>query len=170
VRDAFPEARDRAPLRVVCVGNAFRGDDAAGLEVAKLLQGTLPRCAEVLEHEGEPSALIDSWEGAEALWLVDAVSSGAEGGAVSRLEVGEQPLPAGLFRASTHHLGLADAIELARVLGRLPARTVVYGIEGTRFEAGGGLTPKVAAALPGVAAAVRAEVCGQASAEPSRRV
>ncbi len=163
VRDPLPEARDRAPLRVVCVGNAFRGDDALGLEVAKLLHGTLPACAEVLEREGEPSALIDSWEGAEALWLVDAVSSGAQGGAVSRFEAGEQELPAGLFRASTHHLGIADAIELARVLGRLPARTVVYGIEGTRFEAGGELTAEVSAALPRVAAAVRAEVAEQAS-------
>ena len=163
VRDSFPEARDRAPLRVVCVGNAFRGDDAAGLEVAKLLHGTLPADAEVLEREGEPTALIDAWEGAEALWLVDTVSSGARGGAVHRLEAGEQELPAGLFRASTHHLGLADAVELARALGRLPPRTVVYGIEGARFEAGHELTPEVAAALPQVALAVQAEVCEHAS-------
>ena len=163
MRDPFPEARDRAPLRVVCVGNAFRGDDAAGLEVAKLLHGTLPASAEVLEREGEPSALIDAWEGAEALWLVDAVSSGAAGGAVHRLEAGAQEVPAGVFRASTHHLGLADAIELARALGRLPGRTVVYGIEGARFEAGEGLTPEVAAALPRVAGAVRAEVAEQAN-------
>ena len=163
VRDPFPQARDRAPLRVVCVGNAFRGDDAAGLEVAKLLRGTLPAGAEVLEREGEPTALIDAWEGAEALWLVDAVSSGAAGGAVHRLEAGEQELPAGLFRASTHHLGLADAVELARALGRLPPRTVVYGIEGARFEAGHELTPEVAAALPQVALAVQAEVAEHAS-------
>jgi hydrogenase maturation protease len=163
VCDPLPEARDRAPLRVVCVGNAFRGDDAAGLEVAKLLRGTLPAGAEVLEREGEPTALIDAWEGAEALWLVDAVSSDAQGGAVHRLEADEQELPAGLFRASTHHLGLADAVELARALGRLPPRTVVYGIEGARFEAGHGLTPEVAAALPQVALAVQAEVAEHAS-------
>ena len=35
VRDPLPEARGRAALRVVCVGNAWRGDDAAGLEVAR---------------------------------------------------------------------------------------------------------------------------------------
>ena len=87
---------------------------------------------------------------------------------MGRREAGEQELAADLFRASTHHLGLADAIELARALGRLPAATVVYGIEGTRFEAGDGLTPEVAAALPRVAAAVRAEVAAHLS-WPSRR-
>jgi hydrogenase maturation protease len=146
------------PLRVICVGNAFRGDDAAGLEVAKRLRGVLPDGAELLEREGEPTALMDSWEGAEAVWLVDAVRSGARSGTVHRLDAGEQELPAGLFRASTHAFGLAEAVELARALGRLPARTVVFGIEGGRFDAGDELSPEVAAAVPGVAEALREEV------------
>jgi hydrogenase maturation protease len=145
-------------LRVICVGNAFRGDDAAGLEVAKQLRGTLPDGAELLEREGEPSGLMDAWEGARAVWLVDAVSSGALSGTVHRVDTGEHELPAGLFRASTHAFGLAEAVELARALGRLPGRTVVFGIEGTRFEAGDELSAEVAAAVPGVAEAVRKEV------------
>jgi hydrogenase maturation protease len=143
---------------VVCLGNAFRGDDGAGLEVAKLLRGTLPDGAEVLECEGEPTGLIDAFEDAEALWLVDAVSSGAPGGTVHRLDAGADELPAGLFRASTHAFGLAEAVELARALGRLPASAVVYGIEGTRFEAGDELSLETAAAVPEVAEAVRKEV------------
>lgn len=143
---------------MICVGNAFRGDDAAALEAAKLLQGRLPDGAEVLEREGEPTALMDAWEGAEAVWLVDAVASGAPSGTVHRVDAGEQELPAGLFRASTHAFGLAEAVELARALGRLPARAVVYGIEGARFEAGDELSPEVAAAVPRVAEALREEV------------
>ena len=42
--------------------------------------------------------------------------------------------------SSTHALGLADAVELARSLGRLPQRVVVYGIEGAAFEFGNGLS------------------------------
>lgn len=142
----------------MCIGNAFRGDDGAGLEVAKLLRGTLSDGAEVLEREGEPTGLIDAFGGAEALWLVDAISSGAQGGTIHRLDAGEQELPAGLFRASTHAFGLAEAVELTRALGWLPARVVVYGIEGTRFEAGNELSPETAAAVPKVAAALREEV------------
>ena len=140
------------------MGNAFRGDDAAGLEVARLLQGTLPPGAQLVEREGEPTALMDAWEGAEGLWLVDAVASGAPAGTVHRLDAGDQELPAGLFRASTHAFGLAEAVELARALGRLPDRTVVFGIEGTRFDAGEELSPEVAAAVTKVAAALREEV------------
>jgi hydrogenase maturation protease len=158
VRDSLPQPRSPAPLRVICVGNAFRGDDSAGLEVAKLLQGTLPEGAEVLERESEPTALMDAWERAEAVWLVDAVSSGAPSGTVHRINAGEEELPAGLFRASTHAFGLAEAVELARALGRLPGHTVVFGIEGARFEAGDELSPEVAAAVPGVAESVREEV------------
>jgi hydrogenase maturation protease len=112
----------------------------------------------VLEREGEPTSLIDSWEGADAVWLVDAVSSGAEPGTVHRLDASEGELPAALFRASTHHFGLAEAVELARAVGRLPRKTIVYGIEGDSFETGETLSPEVEAAAARVADAVREEV------------
>ena len=44
------------------------------------------------------------------------------------------------------------------MLGRLPGRTVVFGIEGGSFEIGDELTPAVAAAIDRTAEAVRAEV------------
>jgi hydrogenase maturation protease len=143
---------------VVCVGNRLRGDDAAGLEVARLLRGTLPGSVEITEGEGEPTGLIDAWDGADALWIVDAVSSGSETGTVHRMDASRRELPPDPFRASTHHMSLAEAVELARALGRLPAQTVVYGIEGGSFGVGEPLTPAVEAAAVAVADAVREEV------------
>ena len=148
----------------MCVGNPWRCDDAAGLKVASLLRGTLPAGVELLEREGEPTALIDAWEGADVLWLVDAVSSGAEPGTLHRLDASEHELPQDLFRRSTHHVGVAEAVELARVLGRLPGRTIVFGIEGASFAIGDTLTPAVAAAIDQTADAVRAEVTACTSA------
>jgi hydrogenase maturation protease len=144
--------------KVVCVGNPWRGDDAVGLEVARRLRGELPEDVELSEREGEPTALLDAWDGADSLWLVDAVSSGAEAGTIHRLDASERELPVELFQASTHHVGLAEAVELARALERLPPTTVVYGIEGGSFELGAELTPAVAVAAERVAAAVREEV------------
>jgi hydrogenase maturation protease len=141
---------------VIGVGNRWRRDDAAGLAVAQLLAGRLP--VQVLEREGEPAGLIDAWNGTDAVWLVDAVASGSPPGTVQRIDVAEQELPPDLFRASTHHLGLAEAVELARALGRLPERIVFYGIEGRSFEAGEGLTPAVEDAVGEVAEAIRKEV------------
>lgn len=143
---------------MICVGNRWRSDDAVGLEVARRLAGTLPAGVELLEREGEPIGLIAAWEGTDAVWLVDAVSSGAAPGTVHRLDASDRELPGEVFRTSTHHVGLAEAVELARALGRLPGRTVVYGIEGGSFDVGDELTPAAAAALDAVAAAVRGEV------------
>jgi hydrogenase maturation protease len=158
MRHALLDAGGRTDLKVVCVGNPWRGDDAVGLGVARRLKGKLPEGVVLVEREGEPTALIDAWEGADSLWLVDAVSSGADAGTIHRLDASERELPAELFRASTHHVGLAEAVELARALERLPPKTVVYGIEGGSFELGAELTPAVAAAAERVAAAVREEV------------
>jgi hydrogenase maturation protease len=158
VRDAFPDARGRASLKVVGIGNAVRADDAVGLAVVRELRGTLPAGVEVLEREGEPTSLIDAWEGADTVWLVDAVSSGATPGTVHRIDAADSPLPAGFGRTSTHHFGLPEAVELARVLGRLPERLIVYGVEGASFDTGDALSPNVAGAVGDVAEAIRTEV------------
>jgi hydrogenase maturation protease len=158
VCDPLPEAGAEKILKVVGFGNDLRGDDGVGLHVARRLRGELPANVEVVEHEGEPTGLMDCWEGADAVWLVDAVVSGAKPGTVRRLDVSESALPARLFRASTHHIGLAETVELARALDRLPLRLVVYGIEGAGFAARRGLGSEVEAAAELVVAAVRREV------------
>jgi hydrogenase maturation protease len=109
-----------------------------------------------------PGETISEWRPEDEVFLVDAVSSGAAPGTVHRIDASERALPAEIFRASTHHLGVPEAVEIARALGPLPARLVVYGIEGASFDAGRGLTPAVAAAADGVAAAMREEVAGSA--------
>jgi hydrogenase maturation protease len=108
--------------------------------------------------EQEPTRLIDAWEDADVAFVVDAVSSGAPAGTVHRYDAAS-PLPAQLFAsASTHALGVADAVELARTLGRLPERTIVYGIEAERFAAGDDVTPAVIEAAAAVAEAILEEV------------
>ncbi|HKB93290.1 MAG TPA: hydrogenase maturation protease [Gaiellaceae bacterium] len=145
---------------VIGVGNELRGDDAAGLVVARLLERKVPDGMKVVCCEGEPVSLLAAWEGHERAVVVDATRSGAEPGTIRRIAAHEGPLPPALGTSSTHLLGLADAVELARALGRLPATTVVYGIEGATFAAGSGLSDPVAAAAERVAAAVLRELNG----------
>jgi hydrogenase maturation protease len=61
-------------------------------------------------------------------------------------------------RVSTHAFGVAEAIELARVLHQLPPVLVIYGVEGATFELGADLSEQVAAAVPQVVAQVRQEL------------
>ena len=94
-----------APV-VICLGNDLRGDDGAGLEVARLLRPLLPAHVALLESDGDPAEIVDAWAGAPLAVVVDAVVSGAPPGTVHH--------QAGLdaragSRPSSHALGLADA-------------------------------------------------------------
>lgn len=143
---------------VVGVGNRLRGDDAVGLEVARLLHDTVPPGVDVLECEGEPVRLLDLWHECARTIVVDAMKSGAEPGTIRRVAAHNGPLPPELHGPSTHLLGLSEAIELARALHRLPEQTIVYAIEGTDFDAGEQLSAPVAAAVFVVAASIRREL------------
>ncbi|MEO8091740.1 MAG: hydrogenase maturation protease [bacterium] len=149
---------------LIGIGNRFRRDDAAGLEVARRLRLAQPPGVTVLEREGEPTSLLEAWSDADEALVVDGVSSGAEPGTLHRFEASEGALPARLFKSSTHALGVAEAVELARELDRLPPRLAVYGIEGENFEAGEGLTPAVQAAVEELVA----ELCEQLGGRDSR--
>jgi hydrogenase maturation protease len=129
---------------VLGIGNAWQGDDAAGLVTARRMRELAPAGVDVRELEGEPVSLVEAWGGADSVFVVDAVRSGGAPGTVHRLDATDEPLPATLSAASTHTLGVGEAIELARALGRLPARIVLYGIEAESIAAGADLTPAVA--------------------------
>lgn len=154
---------------VVGLGAPDRGDDALGPTVAARVAATAAerglRCTRVVEHE-DPTSLLDLLEagiedGPHTLVVVDAVRSARAPGTVLVLEVGDtgqdraaladrvDPGPAG-----THGFGLAGAIELARVLGRLPPRVVVVGVEAQQFDHGAPMSEEIAAALPAAVAAV----------------
>ena len=139
---------------VIGVGNAYRRDDGAGVSVADQLRALVPAEVEVVAYEQEPSRLIDTWTGADLAIVVDAASSGAEPGTVHRFDCATASVPAGTFRSSTHAFGVGDAVEISRALGTLPRRVVVYGIEGSDFDSGVGVTQPVAAACVHVVAGV----------------
>jgi hydrogenase maturation protease len=128
---------------VIGIGNPLRGDDAAGVEVAERLRTRVPDGVEVVACSEEPSRLMDAWEGAEAVVLVDTVSSGAAPGTLHRFDADEGALPARTFRSSTHAIGIAETIELSRALGRLPRSVRVYGVEGADFATGSALDADV---------------------------
>jgi hydrogenase maturation protease len=129
---------------VVGVGNDDRGDDGAGLETPRRLAAVAPEGVDVLVYTGDPLGLLDVWEGVDRLVLIDAVVSGALPGALQRFD------DAAPFRTGTgpssHGVGVADVLALARALGRAPDLVEVWGIEGTTFALGAPLSPAVAAA------------------------
>ncbi|MFC4119869.1 hydrogenase maturation protease [Nonomuraea zeae] len=126
---------------VIGLGNDYRGDDGAGLAVARLLRGMgVP----AVENGGDPAELIEAWTGADVAIVIDAASSGEPPGTV-RCHRALGHLPGG--GASTHALSLADAVTLAGTLGRLPGELIVYTVEGAGFGLGAGMSEPAAAAV-----------------------
>jgi len=132
---------------VVGVGNHFRRDDGAGLQVATWLRDRVPDQVEVLTLTGEPTTLLEVFAGSELVILVDAVATAGAPGLIHRFDASDEPVPGSVFGASTHAFGLGETIELARTLGRLHGKVLVYGIAGEDFDAGEGLSVSVAAAV-----------------------
>ena len=137
-------------ILVIGIGNPARGDDAAGLTVARRIrEAAAPYDVTVVELAGDQLALLDAWTGAREVYVIDAVCSGGTPGTVHRFDAAE-PLTTHFWHCGTHTFSLADVIELARALGRLPARLTGFGIEGATFEPGAPLSPEAEAAVEAV--------------------
>lgn len=136
----------RRPL-VVAVGHPELGDDGAGPAVARRLRELAGEAMRVVEVAGDAGEILAVLEGEDRVTVIDAVTSGAPPGTLLHLD-GTRPLPAGLRApASSHGLGLAEAVALARALGRLPTELMIVGIEGKSFTPGEGLSPAVERAV-----------------------
>jgi hydrogenase maturation protease len=144
---------------VIGIGNPDRGDDAVGLAVARRVRDAAPGDVTVRELDGDQLKLLDVWDGADEVYVVDAVCSGARPGATHRFDA-SGPLGACFAHRGTHTFSLAEVIELARALRRLPARLAGYGIEVATFALGAGLSPEAEAAAGAVAAQILDELTG----------
>jgi hydrogenase maturation protease len=146
------------PAVVLGIGNMERGDDGAGRSVARLVRHMLGERASVVELDGEATTILAALDGAAEAYIVDACVSKAPPGTVHRIDAAAAPLPQACSDLSTHGFGLAAAIELGRSLEQLPARLVVYAIEGESFEAGAALSPAVRDAVVLVADRIRSDI------------
>jgi len=152
-------AEARAKVLVAAIGNPDGGDDGVGPLVAQTLSGRLPVEAKLVVRSGDMMSLIEDWVAFDAVICVDAAAPRGAPGHVHRIDLAEDKLPPELSFTSSHAFGLAEAIELARVLELAPKRIIVYAIEGDCFDAGAPFTPAVLSAAAEVADCIAGEVC-----------
>ncbi len=134
-------------ILVIGIGNSMRGDDAAGLEIARKISSRGHGVITVKEESGEAAGLFEAWGGWDSVILLDAVCSGAKPGTIFQLDLIKDAVPRDWTNYSTHSMGLAESLELARALGELPEQVSFIGIEGVNFEIGQDLSSKVREAL-----------------------
>ncbi len=148
---------------LIGVGNPYRQDDGIGPALAAAIAALDPPGVNVLACDGEPSRLLDAWTGAELAVVVDATRHGDGGtpGRIRRFTEDRLADADSSGSASTHGLGLADAVELGRALAQLPERLVVFAVEAQDIGYGNQLSPPVAAALGELTRRVLAELTAE---------
>jgi hydrogenase maturation protease len=142
-------------VRCVILGlGSPHGDDRAAWEVIARLP-PLPRTA--ARAVADPLAVTELPTGCELLIVVDACRGGRPPGTVREFRWPDPAL--GNERAvSSHGVALAAALDLARVLGRLPPRVLIVAVEAAEDEPLTGLSPAVEAAIPDIVARVCAAI------------
>jgi hydrogenase maturation protease len=150
-------------LHIIGCGNIDRGDDAAGLLVARRLRalaaaslfvaiaGVEISGLVIMEQSGESFSLMDCWTVNDDVILVDATAPRGTPGQVQLWNAHADQLPEDIFSCSTHAFGVREAVELARTMSGLPRTLLIYGIEGKQFFHGAPPSPEVERAVESVA-------------------
>ncbi|MDD1676249.1 MAG: hydrogenase maturation protease [Methanomicrobiales archaeon] len=138
-------------IRVICCGNPFRGNDAAGLHVLALLEKNCPHLDAVDGGTGGLE-LISLMEGYDRVIIVDATSGI---GSIGDVRVFRDGIPTwDVPGSSFHDIGIAEAVAIGKEIGVSP-HVVLVGIEaGTVMPLSETLEPAVAQAVPCACSAV----------------
>jgi hydrogenase maturation protease len=118
------------------------GDDAAGPVVIDRLARRVPPSVELVESVGDATHLLETWRDRNLAVIVDAVVSDGVAGEIKRVD-GIGGFPNAWRSASTHLVGLAEAVDLGDAVGVLPDTMVIYGIEIDGVQPGVGLSPAI---------------------------
>jgi hydrogenase maturation protease len=158
VSEAGDQRATPRKVLVIGLGNPDRGDDGIGPMVARHLAGKVPADVAVIARRSDLLSLIEDWAGFDGIVCVDATAPLGVPGRVHRIDLSAGELSREVTLTSSHALGFAEVIELARSLRLAPREIIVYAIEADSFESGSPLTAAVAAAGRVVADEVVAEV------------
>ena len=112
---------------IIGVGSPVAGDDLGWAAIAALQEVGLNRCADLLSLDRPGPALLHYLQGRSRVILIDAMQAGLAPGSVRALSAEE--LIASARPPSSHDLGLAETLALARALDCMPARLYVIGVE-----------------------------------------
>lgn len=147
------------PIVIIGIGNEYRSDDGAGLYAARRLGDLNLPGVRTIHGIGDGTDMINFWRDAEMAFIIDSISSGADPGTVLRFDGLTDSLVDDIFTGySTHAFSVPGTMNLARTLGQLPPKVIIYGIEAQSFSSGQGLSPEVAAAARDVVECIKNEI------------
>ena len=136
------------------------GDDQVGWWLVDRLQQLSDESDRPVPFEllalSDPIDLLNHLAGVELLVVIDACEATDSPGSITRWEWGDSTSDEDRSH-STHRFSVIQALELASVLGRLPVRTVIYGVEIEACRPATDLSPSVLASFPDLVQRVLSE-------------
>ena len=141
------------------MGNLLLKDEGVGVHAVRELQKkSLPSGVEVLDAGVAGIALLDLFQGAGKVLILDAADMNLAPGTVVRFTPDEIRSQAVTLKFSAHDMGLPEVLELAKALGQSPPEVVIIGVQPKEISWGLNLSPEVQASLPRVLEAVLKEL------------
>ena len=143
---------------VLALGNTLLRDDGVGVAILHALEREAAEWgggAEFVDGGTRGLALLGVLSGRRTAVILDAVALGAAPGTVHVLSA-DDAIRVRSQRSSTAHEGNAgELLATARLLGDLPQRTIIVGIEPEEVRTGVGLSDAVARSVPEAVACAR---------------
>lgn len=140
---------------VIAVGSPH-GDDQVAWRLIERLQARQGINARLVTMS-DPLQLHDYVDDCGQLIVVDGCSGSGPPGTVTRLEWPDVRI-AERHSHSTHGVGIAESLQLATMLGRLPPKVVVFGVEIAQCLPGSSTSVAVESALSQLEAEVLIEI------------
>jgi hydrogenase maturation protease len=157
IKPVAPEARSE--WQIAGLGTYLGHDDEIGLALVRALSAEEAFAARCVLLESADAATVASsileWQ--QPVILVDAANMGLGPGEYRFFPDGDASVIIKTSSVSTHGLGLAEGLELARTLGFNRA-VCIFGIQPFDLSPGQGLAPEMISRFPLLLAALR-EVC-----------
>jgi hydrogenase maturation protease len=157
---AYPADEPGCRYVVLGLGNRIQGDEALGSLVVEQLSAVgspiqaLPDPASIDLVDGGTVglALLPRLEDADGLIVVDLIDADREPGTLQDID-GTLLLRRDIVMG-VHDLGATELLATLQLMGAMPRRIRVVGIQPKRISLGTELTPEVAAAVPALVEAV----------------
>jgi len=118
--------------RVIGVGSPF-GDDQLGWKVVEALsneitlQAYIPHLLQLKKLDRPGLSLLTEFQQCYSVILIDAIVNDGNVGKIYRLSGHE--IASINNRVTSHHVSIADALELGKALNILPEIVIIYGME-----------------------------------------
>lgn len=133
-------------VAVIGIGNPFRGDDAAGLQVVDGVKKAISTGIDFFEIRGDMTSIIEHLSTFQTVFLVDACQG--ETFEWLRIDALREGIPLEHTQTSTHGLGVSQAVEMAKNFGQLPDKLILYVIKGNYFGISHSISSSVEKIIP----------------------